>query len=511
MRRISTCLLVCGVLGTAAPAQADVVTYWNDVVAQALTRAAPPRPGPSGLLDFAAVHVAMHDAIQAFQGRYEHTLARFPARRDRRSLLLPLLPATSSISRLPGSAAADFVEMKYQEFLAANGLSTADPGVGVGQQAASNLINARALEGSHPVPAPTFFGGTNPGEWRPTVFSGTPPVAQPMVISWLATVLPYTLEHSAQFRTVLPPPDLSSDAYVEAYDEVKALGGRADTARTTIMRTAEQTEIGYFFSDNTLLYWNRALRDIADARLRDIGDSARMFALVLIAMADAQITAWDSKVFWNFWRPETAIQLGDDDGNPGTQGDPDWQPLVTSPNYPDYPSGANNLGGAATTMLANFFGTDEVSFSLTSTIAQVLNKTRTYQRFSDAAADVVNARIYEGIHFRFADVVAHTQGTHVANWAFARFLRPLATNWPLPARRESQSKVPRCTGVVSQRRNADRSVGLQWRRQPDMERPDRGGRLLAPHRTAQRQVPGCQRRINERWRRDRSVAVSWRQ
>ena len=164
------------------------------------------------------------------------------------------------------------------------------------------------------------------------------------------------LEHSAQFRTDLPPPDLSSDAYVEVYDEVKALGGRADTARTTIMRTAEQTEIGYFFSDNTLLYWNRALRDIADARLRDIGDSARMFALVLIAMADAQITAWDSKVFWNFWRPETAIELGDDDGNPGTQGDPDWQPLVTSPNYPDYPSGENNLGGAATTTLANFFG-----------------------------------------------------------------------------------------------------------------------------------------------------------
>jgi hypothetical protein len=132
-------------------------------------------------------------------------------------------------------------------------------------------------------------------------------------------------------------------------------------------------------------------------------------------------------VYWNFWRPETAIQLGEDDGNPQTHGDPDWLPLIVTPNYPDYTSGANNLSGAASTMLANFFGTDEVSFSLTSTIAQVINKTRTYARFSDAAVDVVNARIYEGIHFRFADTVARTEGTHVANWAFERFLRPLVT------------------------------------------------------------------------------------
>ena len=133
------------------------------------------------------------------------------------------------------------------------------------------------------------------------------------------------------------------------------------------------------------------------------------------------------------------------------QGDPDWLPLFTTPNYPDYTSGANNLSGAATTMLANFFGTDEVTFSLTSTIAQAINKTRTYERFSDAAEDVVDARIYEGIHFRFADTVARTQGTHVANWAFERFLRPLTDDtWAIPGRCESQSEVPRCTAVVSQ-------------------------------------------------------------
>ena len=248
--------------------------------------------------------------------------------------------------------------------------------------------------------------------------------------------------------------------------------------------------------------WNRALRDITDARLSDIGDSARMFALVLIAMADANITAWDSKLYWNFWRPETAVQLGDDDGNPRTQGDPDWLPLVITPNYPDYTSGANNLGGAATTMLANFFGTDEVTFSLTSTIPQVINKTRTYERFSDAADDVVNARIYEGIHFLFADAVARSQGTYVANWAFERFLRPLVTAIPgqfqlVASHRQKCLDVPQwslndgmpvvqwaCNGGDNQTWSLETAVG----------------RLLARHRTAQRQVPGCERRINRRSR-----------
>jgi hypothetical protein len=425
MRSIPTCLILSAVLISANPAQADVVTYWNDVVAQALTRAVPARPGPTGILDFAAVHIAMHDAIQAFQGRFETYAGAIPNASGS-----PLAAAATAarnvlINRLPGSAADEFVEMKYQEFLAANGLSAADAGVVVGQQAALNILNARALEGSHPVPPPTFFGGTGLGEWRPTAFSGTPPVAQPMVASWLATVLPFTLNDPVQFRTAIPPPDLSSDAYVEAYEEVKAFGGRANTARTTIMRTAAQTEIAYFFSDNTPVQWNRALRALAETHLSDIGDSARMFALVNMAAADSLITSWDSKIFWNFWRPETAIQLGDDDGNPQTEGDPDWLPLIPSPNYPDYTSGANNFSGAATTILANFFGTDEFPFSMTSLVAQVVNSTRTYERFSDAAAEVVDARIWEGIHFRFADVVAREQGTDVAHWAFERFLRPL--------------------------------------------------------------------------------------
>jgi hypothetical protein len=418
---VAALVLLC----PAAIAQADVVTYWNDVTAQAIAKAVPARPGPSGLLDYAAVHVAIHDAIQAYQKRFESYAGEIPNASGSAIAAAATAAHDVLISRLPGNAADDFVQAKYDEFLLANGLTTADPGVLVGQAAATNCINARANDGSFPNPAPTFFGGTAPGDWRPTAFAGNPPVAQSMVAPWLGTVVPFTLKDSAQYLANPPPPPLTSGEYVNAYNEVKTLGGIANTALTTITRTPEQTEIAYFFADNAVLYWNRALRSITDTYLTDIGDSGRMFALVNMAMADAVITSWNNKLYWNFWRPQTAIQLGDNDTNPRTDGDPNWLPLITTPNYPDYTSGANNLGGSASTMLANFFGTDEVTFSLTSTIAQVVQKTRTYDRFSDAEDDIVEARIYEGIHFRFADTVARRQGTHVANWAFAHFLRPL--------------------------------------------------------------------------------------
>ena len=122
-----------------------------------------------------------------------------------------------------------------------------------------------------------------------------------------------------------------------------------------------------------------------------------------MAMADALITAWNDKNRYVFWRPITAIQEGDNDGNSRTAGDPTWQPLINTPPYPDYTSGANNITGAMTGMLALFFGTDSITFSVTSTNPLAIQKTRTYRRFSDAAQDLVNVRIYQGIHFRFAD------------------------------------------------------------------------------------------------------------
>jgi hypothetical protein len=135
-----------------------------------------------------------------------------------------------------------------------------------------------------------------------------------------------------------------------------------------------------------------------------------------------------TKKHYVFWRPVTAIQEGDNDGNPRTIGDLSWQPLTNTPPYPEYTSGANNVTGAVTRMLALFFGTDHLTFSLNSGNPLVIQKTRTYCRFSDAARDVVNARIYEGIHFRTADRVGRRQGRAVAKWAFRYFLRSIDEN-----------------------------------------------------------------------------------
>ena len=286
----------------------------------------------------------------------------------------------------------------------------------MGAKAAAGIIALRACDGSFPNPAPPpFIGGTAPGVWRPTL-----PAFAPMAAPWLGNVTPFTLTRPSQFRAP-PPPALTSREYARDYNEVKALGALNNSSRTP-----EQTDIAHFWGGNNPVLWNQVLRDIASAHVDNIAESARLFALVDLAMADAVITAWNSKNYYVFWRPITAIQEGDNDGNPRTVGDSTWLPLIATPPYPDYTSGANNLSGAATRAFALFFGRDRMTFSVTTTnTGPTIQDTRTYHRFSDAAQEVVDARIYEGIHFRFADEAARKQGRQVADWVFENFLRPL--------------------------------------------------------------------------------------
>jgi hypothetical protein len=201
---------------------------------------------------------------------------------------------------------------------------------------------------------------------------------------------------------------------------VKAYGAREGSARTP-----EQTDLANFWNDSVVPMWNRTLRSIADANITSLGDSARLLALANLATADALISCWDSKYHYSFWRPVTAIQEGDSDGNRKTIGDTTWEPLVNTPNYPDYTSGANAVSGAMTAILRQVFRTDVLSFSITTDAPNVIQRTRSYTRFSDAAQEVVDARMLRGIHFRFADEAARRQGTEVARWAFRKVLRPV--------------------------------------------------------------------------------------
>jgi hypothetical protein len=355
------------------------------------------------------VHIAMHDAVQAIQQRFE-------------TYSPGITPTTGSVIAAAAKAARDVLvnrfpaqtatlDAAYSTYLAAHQIASNDGGIAAGAQAAAAIIQGRVGDGAYPVPSPTFFGGTAPGQWRPTVFTATgEPVS--MAIPWMATAKPFTVMHSDQFFSAAPP-RITSRRYTTDYNEVKALGRDVGSSRTP-----EQTAIAVFHSGNTVVLWNQTLRALADRYATNVGDSARLFALVNMAMADAAMTAWQQKIKYNVWRPDTAIQLGDTDGNRSTVGDPTWRPLFANPNYPDYTSGANSLSGAATEVLRLFFRTDRVNFSMIGPTSS-----RFFTAFSDAADEVVEGRMYMGIHFRFADTEARSRAMRVGRWAYKYYLR----------------------------------------------------------------------------------------
>ncbi len=414
--RVGIAVLVVYVgLTWASPVHADPVTHWNDITVRAVTAG---RPGAVGFLDVALVQAAVHDAVQAFERRFQPFHIRIKNAAGLEAAAVAAAARDTLVGLYPAQQAA--IDADYQAFLAAHGLE-GNLGIAVGQKAAAALL---AEYRAAPVPPlPPYVGAERTGVWRPTPsYIGDPPVPapySPMAALYLAFTKPYTLHRASQFRPPTPP-SLKSERYRRDYDEVKAYGAREGSSRTP-----EQTDLAYFWNDSVVPMWNRTLRSIAETNITSLGDSARLFALANLATADALISCWDSKYHYSFWRPVTAIQEGDSDGNRKTIGDPAWQPLVNTPNYPDYTSGANVVSGAMTAILRQFFRTDALSFSVTTDAPNVVQRTRTYTRLSDAADEVVEARMLRGIHFRFADEMARRQGQEVAQWAFRKVLRPV--------------------------------------------------------------------------------------
>lgn len=256
-----------------------------------------------------------------------------------------------------------------------------------------------------------------PGVWRPTPAPTTPPNLSPFAAPWLGFVTPLLVKSSDQFGEPGPPPKLTSARYTKEFNEVKALGSLNSTQRTT-----EQTEIAKFYSGNGLIQFNVALRDQVIVRKLDIVNAARMFAAVDMSVADAIISVWHSKYVYPFWRPITAIQLAETDGSPATPADPSWQPMLATPPYPDYVSGYSGLMGAFTRALRETLHTDKLQLTFTSTA--VPNVTRFYDSEKAACQEVVDARVWLGIHFRTADVRGARMGQKVADWALDHYFRP---------------------------------------------------------------------------------------
>ncbi len=404
-------LLVAFGMILPAVAKADAVTDWNAIAVQAMVTAA--RPGASGTLDIATVHAAIYDAVQSIEGDYETYYVDIPGATGSPVAATAKAAHDVLVNRFPSQAAA--LGVTYQNYLVTHGIPANDPGIVVGATAAAAIIAHRSCDGAFPAAPPPFIGGTGIGVWRPT-----PPANSSMNPGpWQGVVTPFTLTRPSQFRSP-PPPAVNSPAYARDYNEVKALG-----SLTGSTRTPAQTDQAFFWAGNFVVMMNTLVRDMAVERVNNISDSSRLYALTSMSQADAVISVWNDKAFYVYWRPITAIHNGDLDGNPATTGDPAWNSLIASPPYPDYSSGANGLSGSTMRALRNFFNRDRVDFTIATTNTVPTNQdTRAFKRFSEAADEVVDARILLGIHFRFADEASRTSGASVADWVFSNYLRP---------------------------------------------------------------------------------------
>jgi len=403
--------VIAGCLLLPTTTRADVVTDWNARAVQYASTGG--RPGPSWVLDVAVVQVAIYDAVQAIEGDYQPYCGSIPGATGSVVAAAATAARDVLVARFPGHAAA--IEADYSLYMI--GILPTDPGIDVGHAAAECVIDLRSTDGAFPPPPVTpFTGGTLPGQWRNT---GSGNLSFP----WMGEVTPFTVRSGVQFSAG-PPPRLTSPEYTRAYNEVKNYG----VAGTGSSRSTEQTDLAHFWNGNFPGQFNRLARELAGANGLTVSESSRLMALVDVSMADSAITAWADKVRYNFWRPVTAILLGESDGNPKTIGVPGWTPLVTTPPYPDHTSGANSLAGSATRAMSLFFGTNEMEFTITTTnltvVTDPLKQVRSYSKFSEVRDEVVEARILQGIHFRFADADARKQSEHIAQWAHAHHFKP---------------------------------------------------------------------------------------
>lgn len=402
----------------ATPTTADVVVEWNTNAQVAIVATA--GQGPTvAYLHFAMVQGAVYDAVNAIEGGYEPYLGS-PTMAD----------ASDSSAAAAAQAAHDVLVSVFpaQQGVLDGKLSTTlgtlpDAGKAGGQEvgaaAAAAMLAARANDGRFS--SFTVIQGTQPGEWRSTAFVGDTPVVEPA--PWVANVTPFLLSNAAALRSK-GPRALSSDAYARDYNEVKRLG-----SLTSTRRTADQTEAARFWQANAAVLSNSTMRQLVGSQGLDGVEAARMFAMAEMAGADGVIACWIDKYYWRFWRPITAIRLGGTDGNPDTVGDPAWTPLfnnpgppLTTPAFPEHPSGHTCVTGAVVETLKDFFGTDTVSFSVSSSVT---GTTRGFDRFSQMIKEIIDARVWAGIHFRTADTQGHVIGRKVARWLEMNYFGPV--------------------------------------------------------------------------------------
>jgi hypothetical protein len=435
-RGAALCLSLGLTLLSARPAPADAVTDWNENAGRA-ARAACMSPTGNPVHEarlYAMMHVAIHDALNAIARRsrpYALDVRVDPAASGDAAVAAAAhdvaVRVISEIALPPQcmQAAVDGIEADYTAALAAIPDGPAKTqGTEVGRAAAAAILAARTGDGSDtPLRDFAYPQGTEPGQYR-----FTPGFSFVFAAGW-GNVTPFVLKDSSQFRPGSPS-DTRTERYAADFDEVKALGG--DGVTTPSARTTEQTEIARFWVESSPLQWNRIARAVSESAGLDPWENARLFGLLNLALADGYIGSFEAKAHYRYWRPVTAIQMADTDGNASTLADPTWTPLVPTPPIPDHDSAHSVEGGAAAQVLREFFGTDQVSFntcSLTlpagSRCDDVAPVYRSYGSFSQAADENGLSRIFVGFHFRLAVEDGIRHGRKIGRRAVHHFLRPV--------------------------------------------------------------------------------------
>lgn len=391
-------------------AQADPVTDWDVIAFDAVEASG--KTGPVTSCDIAMAHVAMHDALNAIDRRYEPYAYDAVAPRGASAEAAVAAAAHGVlIARIPNQKAS--LDAALASALAAipDGQAKTD-GVATGCAAAAAILARRAADGSDIVTP--YAPGAGLGVWRPT-----PPASARVIGVGFGKVAPFTMTSGAQFE--LPRPayfDLRSAEYTADYNEVKSIGG-ADSKT----RTAEQSEIARFWYEPSPGVHIRLARNLVVTRKFNLWESARLFALLHLASADSLIAGYGAKYRYNFWRPVTAIHNGANDGNPQTAGDLAWNSYLNTPSHPDYLSNHAVLCAAWTEVLARFFGTDHISFTMTSA-KPYPGITRSFTSFSQSAREAADSRVYAGVHFPTSCRDGLAIGRKIGAQAFENFLRP---------------------------------------------------------------------------------------
>jgi hypothetical protein len=418
-------------LAAPAAAQANEVTDWNRIATNTLV-AFPGAAGgapPALNINMGMTQGAVYDALNATEPRHHRPYLlkrRFSARASKEaaaataayrvlSSIVSTVPVTVSF---PNRASLlQTLDAQYATSLAAiPDTPFKRQGIAAGNAAADAMIAARQNDGRFG-PSP-WVPNSAPGHWWPLLNPDGTPMLDPT--AWVGGVRPFLMQSSSQFRTD-GPQALTSAAWAADFNEVKALGSVNSTARTP-----EQTHIALWWQSagGPALLWNPVARNLVEnpTSAVDIVDSARLFAMLNLAAADASINCWNDKYHFDFWRPWNAIPRAAEDGNPATAPDPSWRALLTAP-YPSHPSGHLCNDGAYLTALEIFFGTDEIGFDVTS--SRFPSEPRHFDRFSEPLDEIVEARIWAGLHYRTADVQAVILGRNVAEYMADNYFQPV--------------------------------------------------------------------------------------